>query len=273
MIELRAVDLDIAGRRLLAGINASVARGEFVAVLGPNGAGKTTLLRAIAGLHAAGSGTILLNGSPVEQLPAPERARSVALVASDEVLLDALRVRDVVAIGRFAHQRWWQWREAASDEAAVARALEAVRIEPFAERLFATLSSGERQRVWIALGLAQETPVLLLDEPTSHLDVHVAHDILALLRRLTQTPPMPKTVICALHDINEAAAYADRIALVGQGRMLALAAPDVVLASDVLERTYGIAMERVRLADGRLRVFAREETNGKAERPSPRPTE
>lgn len=273
MIELRAVDLDIAGRRLLGGIDASVARGEFVAILGPNGAGKTTLLRAIAGLHAASSGTVLLDGSPVEQLPAPERARSLAFVTSDEVLLDALRVCDVVAIGRFPHHRWWQWREGMNDEAAVARALAAVHMEPFAERLFATLSSGERQRVWIALGLAQETPVLLLDEPTSHLDVRVAHEILALLRRLTQTPPTPKTVICALHDINEAAAYADVIALIGRGRLVALAAPDVVLASDVLEDTYGIAMERVRLADGRLRVFAREGINGRAGRPSLRPNE
>lgn len=271
MIELRAVDLDIAGRRLLEGINASVARGEFVAVLGPNGAGKTTLLRTIAGLHGASDGAVLLNEMRVEQMPAQERARALAFVTSDEVLLDALRVRDVVAIGRFPHHRWWQWREAASDEEAVARALAAVQIEPFADRLFATLSSGERQRVWIALGLAQETPVLLLDEPTSHLDVRVAHEILTLLRRLSQTLPVPKTVICALHDINEAAAYADRIALVGKGRMLALAAPDVVLSSDVLDRTYGIAMERVRLADGRLRVFAREEANGTDGRPSPRP--
>jgi iron complex transport system ATP-binding protein len=272
MIELRAVDLDIAGRRLLEGIDASVARGEFVAVLGPNGAGKTTLLRAIAGLYAASSGAILLNGSPVEQLPAPERARSIGFVTGDEVLLDSLRVRDVVAIGRFPHHRWWQWREADSDEAAIARALEAVQIERFADRLFATLSSGERQRVWIALGLAQETPVLLLDEPTSHLDVRVAHDILALLRHLTQTPLMPKTVICALHDINEAAAYADRIALVANGRMLAFASPDAVLASNVLEGAYGIAMERVRMADGRLRVFARDETNGMGARPNPRPS-
>ncbi len=272
MIELRGVDLDVAGRRLLEGIDASVTRGEFVAVLGPNGAGKTTLLRAIAGLHAASSGAVLLNGLLVGQLPALERARSLAFVTSDEVLLDALRVRDVVAIGRFPYHRWWQWREGTNDEAAVARALAAVQIEPFAERLFATLSSGERQRIWIALGLAQETPVLLLDEPTSHLDVRVAHEILGLLRRLTQTPPTPKTVICALHDINEAAAYADRIALIGRGRMLALAAPDVVLASDVLEGTYGIAMERVRLADGRLRVFAREEINGTGGRPSPGPS-
>src|SRR5581483_5894466 len=120
----------------------------------------------------------------VTAMTALDRALRVALVAGDDVLLDALRVRDVVAIGRFPHHRWWQWTEREADRTAVDRALEAVGIAPFAERFFATLSSGERQRVWIALGLAQETPVLLLDEPTSHLDVRVAHYILALLRSL-----------------------------------------------------------------------------------------
>lgn len=272
MIELRGVGLRIGGHDLLAGIDARVETGEFVAVLGANGAGKTTLLRAIAGLHPADGGAVLLDGRPITRLAPLDRARLVALVTGDEVLQDALRVRDVVSIGRFPYHRWWEWRERSSDDAAVARALSAVRIEAFTERLFSTLSAGERQRVWIALGLAQETPIVLLDEPTSHLDVRVAHEILTLLRRLTQTPPVPKTVICALHDINEAAAYADRIALVGGGRMLALAAPDVVLSSDVLEGTYGIAMERVRMADGRLRVFAREEANGRGGRPNPRPS-
>ena len=116
------------------------------------------------------------------------------------------------------------------------------------------MSSGERQRVWIALGLAQETPVLLLDEPTSHLDVRVAHDILALLRTLASGG---KTVVCALHDLNEAAAYADRVALLGDGRLLCSGTPEAMLAGDLPERAYGIAMERVRLPDGRLRVFTR----------------
>jgi iron complex transport system ATP-binding protein len=258
MIQLQHVELRVDGRRLLEGIDASVATGEFVAVLGPNGVGKTTLLRALAGLHPIAAGAILLNGRAVTQLRSIERARSVAFVTSDDVLLDALRVRDVVSIGRFPYHRWWQWQRRASDDAAVDGALRAVQMLDFAERHFSTLSSGERQRVWIALGLAQETPVLLLDEPTSHLDVRVAHEILALLRRLTQARPAPKTVLCALHDPNEAAVYADRIALLGAGRLLALAAPDTVLAGDLLELTYGLAMDRVRLPDGRLRVFARE---------------
>ena len=261
MIELAHARIDIGGKLLLDELDARFARGEFVAVLGRNGAGKTTLLRAIAGLHPAAGGAIRIDGDAVTAMTALDRALRVALVAGDDVLLDALRVRDVVAIGRFPHHRWWQWTEREADRTAVDRALEAVGIAPFAERFFATLSSGERQRVWIALGLAQETPVLLLDEPTSHLDVRVAHDILALLRSLADEG---KTVVCALHDLNEAAAYADRVALLGDGRLLCAGAPDDVFGGDLPERAYGIAMERVRLDDGRLRLFTR--TDSRAER-------
>ena len=253
MIDLQDVSLQVGRRLLLRGIEAQLRKGEFVALIGPNGVGKTTLLRAIAGLHAVHAGTILLDGTAGNRLTPRERARRVAFVTGDEILLDALAVRDVVAIGRFPHHRWWQWHAFGSDRRAIARALSAVRMEGFSGRLFATLSAGERQRVWIALGLAQQTPVLLLDEPTSHLDVRVAHEILGLLRALTRAG---KTVFCALHDLNEAAAYADRIALLGEGTLLALAPPAQLLTGALIERVYGIAMERVALSGGRLRVFA-----------------
>jgi len=253
MIALNGVALDIAGRRLLDGIDAHVASGELLAVVGPNGVGKTTLLRAVAGLHPPSAGTITIDGSEIDRLPPPQRALRVGFVTSDDVMLDALRVRDVVGIARFAHHQWWEWRERPDDDAAVGESLSAVRMEAFAERLFSTLSSGERQRVWIAMGLAQDTPVLLLDEPTSHLDLRVSHDILGLLRKLARSG---KTIVCAIHDVNDAAAYADRIALLGDGRLAALDIPDRVLASDVLETTYRVAMQRVRLPSGALRVFA-----------------
>jgi iron complex transport system ATP-binding protein len=268
MIELCALALRIGGRPLLTHIDARVASGEFVAVLGPNGVGKTTLLRAIAGLHPTSAGTILIDGSPSRRLRPIERARRVAFVTGDEVMFDTLRVAEVVGIGRFPHRRWWQWRAGDADERAVAAALAAVRMNDFAGRSFSTLSAGERQRVWIALGLAQETPILLLDEPTSHLDVRVAHDILELLRGLTAAG---KTVVCALHDLNEAAAYAGRIALLGEGTLLEIAPPDALLAGEALERVYGIAMERVRISGGRLRVFARA-TDEPCARPNPAPS-
>jgi iron complex transport system ATP-binding protein len=254
VIELQNVALNVGGHALLDGIDATLRGGELVAVLGPNGIGKTTMLRAIAGLHAPAAGTILLDGTRSTAMGPPDRARRVAFVAGDEAVVETLTVADVVAIGRFPHHRWWQWQTTTDDARAIADALAAVRMEAFAVRLFSTLSAGERQRVWIALGLAQQTPILLLDEPTSHLDVRVAHEILDLLRQLARSG---KSVVCALHDLNEAAAYADRIALLGDGRLLALGDPGTLLCEPLLERVYGIGMERVALANGRMRVFAR----------------
>jgi iron complex transport system ATP-binding protein len=196
-----------------------------------------------------------VDGAQTVRLTPRQRARRVAFVTGDEVLLDALSVADVVSIGRFSHHRWWQWQTHEADLHAIETALCAVRMEAFAKRLFSTLSAGERQRVWIALGLAQETPILLLDEPTSHLDVRVAHEILELLRGLARSG---KSVVCALHDLNEAAAFADRIALLGDGTLLALERPEAVLTGPLPERVYGIPMEYVRLPGGRLRVFARD---------------
>ena len=272
MIALRGLALDAGGKPLLRNVNASIESGEFVALLGRNGAGKTTLLRTIAGLHAARAGTISIDGIPAARLRPLERARRVAFVTGDEVLVDALTVAEVVAIGRFPHHRWWQWQADGDDERAVAEALGAVRLEPFAQRLFSTLSAGERQRVWIALGLAQATPILLLDEPTSHLDVRVAHEILDLLQRLARAG---KAIVCALHDLNEAAAYADRIALLGDGTLLRAAPPDELLDEPTIDGAYGIGMERVRLSDGRLRVFARptDAREASCERPSRAPSE
>jgi iron complex transport system ATP-binding protein len=252
MIELDELSLDVGNRRLLDNVEAKIAAGELIALLGPNGVGKTTLLRAIAGLHPAVRGRVAIDGAAVTALTPAERALLVAFVTSDDILFDALCVRDVVAIGRYPHHRWWQWRRREDDDVSVNHALADVGMDAFAERLFSTLSSGERQRVWIALGLAQETPVLLLDEPTSHLDLRAAHEILDLLRMLARAG---KTVVCAMHDVNDAAAYADRIALLGHGRLTAIDRPDAVLSSDLLESVYQIPMERVRASDGGIRLI------------------
>ncbi|MEO9170297.1 MAG: ABC transporter ATP-binding protein [Candidatus Baltobacteraceae bacterium] len=251
MIELHNVTVGIAGRSLVRGIDLCIGDGEFVAILGANGVGKTTLLRSLCGLHPVKTGEVRIDGTSISALPASERARRVAFVTTDDALTDALTVRDVVSIGRFAHHRWWQWSPRGDDDGAVDRALGAVRMSDYGKRLFATLSSGERQRVWIAMGVAQTTPVLLLDEPTSHLDVRVAHAILALLRELARAGT---TVVCVLHDLNDAAAYADRLMLLGCERLLAFGPPDDVLRPDLVENAYGIAMHAISTDHG-VRIF------------------
>ena len=253
MIELRGVCLAIGGRPLLRDIDARIQAGEFIAMLGRNGVGKTTLLRAMCGLHAPASGDILLDGAALATRSATARARSIAFVTSDDVLTESLLVRDVVSIGRFPHHAWWQWNPTPADVAAIDDALAAVEMQDFATRLFTTLSSGERQRVWIAMGLAQATPVLLLDEPTSHLDVRVAHEILGLLRKLANDG---KTIVCVLHDLNDAATYADRLMVLGAERLLAFERPGAVVTPEIIARASGIDVERVETSRG-PRVFAR----------------
>ncbi len=252
MIAARELTLRAGERTLLADASFEMRSGEFVAVLGANGVGKTTLLRTLAGVREAQGGRVMLTDRDLRAFAPDERARLIAHITGDDLFFDRLLVRDVVSTGRYPHHRWWQWRAEPRDDDAVAHALRAVRMEHFADRRFDTLSSGERQRIWIALALAQEARLLLLDEPTSHLDVRVVRDILHLLRAQVRAG---KTVVCALHDLNEAAEYADRALLLGGSKLLALGEPQHVLTPDLLERAYGIRMEVLRTPSGTLRVF------------------
>lgn len=254
MIRAEQLVLRAGERVLLRDAAFEIDRGEFVAVLGPNGVGKTTLLRTIAGVRLPEGGRVTIDDETVQSLPAQSRAQSIAHIAGDDLFIDRLTVRDVVSMGRYAHHRWWQWREEARDDAAIAHALHAVHMETFAHRRFDTLSSGERQRIWLAMALAQEARILLLDEPTSHLDVRVAREMLELLRSQARTG---KTVICVLHDVNEALEFADRMLLLRCGESPALDTPERIAQSTLLEATYGISLETIRTPSGALRVYPR----------------
>jgi iron complex transport system ATP-binding protein len=245
--------LEAGGRTLLDGVDLHAAPGRLCAVVGPNGVGKTTLLRCIAGFGEPAAGVVLIDGTPVGTLPRAGRARAVTLIGSDAETPHGMSVREVVLTGRFARRPWWDWATGEADLFAADAALARVELGAFAERPFDTLSSGERQRAWLALALAQDARAILLDEPTSHLDVRQAAAVAALLRSLADDG---RAIVAALHDLNEAAAIADDIALLGEGKLLAFGPPDCVLEPDVLERAFGIAFERVRAA-GALRVFPR----------------
>ena len=153
--------------------------------------------------------------------------------------------------GRFAHHPWWDWRRTVADADAADAAIRRVGLDAFADRPFGTLSSGEQQRAWIALALAQGARVLLLDEPTSHLDVRYAHEVLGLLKRVATDGA---TVVVVLHDLNEAAAYADTVALLAGGALIAQGPPRAMIDPIPLERAYGVAFVAVDV-DGKRRVF------------------
>ena len=245
------VRLTAGARTLLDDASFAAEPGLLTAIVGPNGAGKSTLLRALAGVAQPQAGRIELDGAAVAALRPAERARSITILV-DETVEPALTVREAVATGRFAHHQWWDWRRTDDDAAAGADAIARVGLAALADRPFGTLSSGERQRAWIALALAQGARVMLLDEPTSHLDVRYAHEVLALLHAIARDGA---TVVVVLHDLNQAAQYADRVALLAGGSIEGPAGAEAVLQPAILERAYGVRFLAVDVC-GVRRVFS-----------------
>jgi iron complex transport system ATP-binding protein len=253
MIALDGVALAYGTRTILAGVTLALGAGEVVALVGANGAGKSTLLRAIAGTGPVAAGTIAFDGRSIATLDARERGRTVALIEAEGPIPDGVSVADVVAAGRLPYRPWWRWSSSAADHAAVDAAIARLELEALRERPFAQLSSGERQRVWIAMAVAQAAPTLLLDEPTSHLDIRHTFEALTLIRRLTRDGT---SSIVVLHDLNVAAAFADRIALLGEGTLLACDTPQAIFDEALLARAYGIPIAVRRDPDGTLVAFA-----------------
>jgi iron complex transport system ATP-binding protein len=237
------VRVTLGGARILDGVDLTVAAGEWVAVIGPNGAGKSTLLRAVGGLLPA-AGAISLFGTPAERLPRRQRARLVATVAQSPVVPAGMAVFDYVLLGRTPYIPPLG-RESAADLAAAREVLARLDLERFASRELATLSGGERQRVFLARALAQGAPLLLLDEPTTALDIGHQQEVLDLVDELRRDRGL--TVLATMHDLSVAGEYAERMVLLADGRVAASGAPHEVLTERLLATHYGA---RVRIIPG-----------------------
>ena len=251
-IELRGVTVHLGGQAVVAGVDASVSEGEWLALIGPNGAGKTTLLRAIAGLVPF-AGEIELGGRPSESLSRAERSRLIAVVPQDPAVPVWMTVGEYVLLGRTPHLGPLA-KEGAVDREAAAAALARLELLELAERRLGTLSGGEKQRAVVARALAQEAPIVLLDEPTAALDIGHQQQALDLLDALRSESGL--TLVAAMHDLTLAAQYADRMLLLDAGRVALDGAPRDVLTEEAIARHYGAAIDVVPV-DGRLAVVPR----------------
>lgn len=256
-------------RVVLKGVNLSLARGEFVGLLGPNGSGKSTLLRVLSGVLKPSRGQIWLDGHPLSHFRAKDVAKRLAFVPQREEVAFGFTAWEVVLLGRAPYIGWWG-KERSEDVRATQRAMERTDSLAVAERVYTTLSGGERQRVVLARGLAQETPLLLLDEPLTHLDVAHQVSTLSLLRQLNREEEL--TVLSALHDINLASEFCDRLVVLRQGQVAAEGSPSEVITPALLARVFGLdAWVRLNPATGRPHVLPRtlqaiEPHNGKSRR-------
>ncbi len=235
-MRLEDVSVELGGTSVLEAVSMDIEAGRFLALVGPNGAGKTTLLRTCNGVLSPDAGTVTLEGTPVESLSTREIGRRVATVPQTTHLAFDFDVRDVVAMGRTPHRSRFGTADA-EDREAVEAALERTDTARFSDRSVGSLSGGERQRVLLARALAQTTPVLLLDEPTANLDINHQVRTLSMARELADDG---KTVVAAIHDLDLAARFCDRAALLADGRVLAVGPPETVFSSDRLEAAFDV---------------------------------
>ncbi len=253
-LEFLGVSVELGGRPVLHDISFSVRPGEILALVGPNGSGKTTLLRTALGLQRSVSGRVNNRGERVDRMPPLERARRMAWLPQSEAPADNLTVRDYVALGRYPHVGSLG-TECPEDATAVHRALKDAGLEPFAERGVLTLSGGERQRVLFARALAQEAPLLLLDEPTTHLDVSYQFQMMEHLTTFARGS-RERAVVLSLHDLNLACRYADRVLWLSSGRCVALGTPQETTTEERIYRVFGIDAG-VHTSAGQVVVFPR----------------
>lgn len=235
---LHAADVTIGyDRRVISeGLDVRIPDGSFTVIVGPNACGKSTLLRSLARLLAPARGEVLLDGRSIARMPAKTLARQVGLLPQTSLAPDGIVVADLVSRGRYPHQgiiRQWSL----DDARAVAAALDATRTTELSARLVDELSGGQRQRVWVAMALAQQTPILLLDEPTTFLDIAHQIELLELFRRLHGEG---RTLVAVLHDLNHAARYATHIIAMKDGRVVAEGEPRDIVTAELVREVFGL---------------------------------
>ncbi|PYF84570.1 MULTISPECIES: ABC transporter ATP-binding protein [Marinomonas] len=237
------LEVGYGDRRVLNQVDFAVPNGQLTILVGPNGCGKSTLLKSLARILTPSGGVVCLDGQDIHQSRTRDVAKKLALLPQDPVAPEGMTVREVVAQGRFPHQRiLQQWSR--EDERAVEEAMSVAQVNDFAHRSIGELSGGQRQRCWIAMVLAQETDLILLDEPTTFLDLKIQVDVMNLLARLAHEKQ--RTLVVVLHELNLAAAYADYLVMMRDGAVLHQGTPEEIFSPDNLYQVFGLDAQVIR---------------------------
>ena len=237
---LRVINLKVslAKQSILQDLSIDFAAGRRTAIIGPNGAGKSTLLRAVAGLNHDYTGSICLDGQEIRQLARQRLARKLAILPQGAAAPPDTTVGQLVDYGRFPYRSWFRASDAKADREAVDWAMQVTKVDRFRDRQVQSLSGGERQRAFLAMALAQQPEILLLDEPTTYLDIAHQLEVMKIVTTINENYGM--TVIMVLHDINHALQYADEIAVLKDRHIVAQGAPETVLTVELLARVFGV---------------------------------
>lgn len=248
MLRTEHLSLAYGDEPVVDNVSLAIPEGGITCLLGPNGSGKSTLLKSFAGLLSARSGQVYLDEEPIEEWDRRRLALRLAMLPQKPIVPDGIRVRDLVALGRFPHRKWWQ-RNLSIDDNATLDAMAMTGVSDLAQRPVEALSGGQQQRVWIAMALAQETDILLLDEPTTFLDWGYQLEVLELLSRLNRQHGL--TVVMSLHDLNQAAQFADRIAVLADGQLDTIGNPGEVITETLVNRVFRVHTTITSGRDGR----------------------
>ncbi|MFJ7667718.1 ABC transporter ATP-binding protein [Lysinibacillus sp. NPDC097195] len=240
MLKIEQLSVRYEQKEVVHNFSFEVNKGEVLSIIGPNGSGKSTILKAIARMQPYSGGTITFNGENIRRLSSKEIAQKMCILSQRNQAPADITVRNLVAYGRYPHKKWFE-RLNAEDEKIIDWALERTQLSHYRDQPIAALSGGESQRAWIAMALTQRPQILLLDEPTTYLDIAHQHEVLELVRELNRE--MGMTVVMVLHDLNQASSYSDQIVVVKDGYRAQMGTPEDVMTEQMIQQIYRMEAE------------------------------
>lgn len=240
MLKIEQLSVRYEQKEVVHDFSFDVKKGEVLSIIGPNGSGKSTILKAVARMLPYSAGTVTFDGKNMRQLSSKEIAKKMCILSQRNQAPSDITVRNLVSYGRYPHKKWFE-RLDDEDYTIVDWALEKTQLTKYKDQSIAALSGGESQRAWIAMALAQKPQILLLDEPTTYLDIAHQHEVLELVRELNRDTGM--TVVMVLHDLNQASSYSDRIVVVKDGHRAQIGTPDDVMTEQMIQSIYKMEAE------------------------------